>query len=104
MKMIRAIIRPEQEAAVKEALEKAGQVALTKIHVFGRGKQVVQLGPLVYDEFPKVLLMAVVEDDKVAELNRAITEAARTGHVGDGKIFVSPVDEVYTIRTGERGL
>lgn len=105
MKMIRAIIRPEAERRVAGELAEAGLGSLTKIDVFGRGKQKgIQVGSLHYDELPKVLVLLVVEDEKVDQALEIITRAAVTGSIGDGKIFVSPVEEAYTIRTGAKGL
>ena len=105
MKMVRAFIRPEKEQEVVQALEGGGFGSLTKMPVFGRGKQKgLQVGPIYYDELPKTLLMLVVEDDKAANAIEIIEDKARTGFIGDGKIFVSPVEEAYTIRTGEVGL
>lgn len=105
MKMIRAIIRPEKEEEVVNALEKAGFFALTKMDVLGRGRQRgIQIGNIVYDELGKTMLMVVVKDEEVAKAEEAIAMAAKTGNYGDGKIFVSLVDEAYTIRTGEKGL
>ncbi|MEW5763215.1 MAG: P-II family nitrogen regulator [Bacillota bacterium] len=105
MKMIRAIVRPEKAEDVVDALAAAGYVALTKMDVVGRGKQKgIQVGSIYYDELPKVLLMLVTEDENVAEIVEIINRAAYTGNFGDGKIFVSPVEEAYTIRTGSRGL
>lgn len=105
MKMIRAIIRPEKEQEVVLALEGAGFPALTKMPVFGRGKQKgLRVGPVHYDVLPKVLIMIVVEDEDVDKVIKIIQDKARTGFIGDGKIFVSPVETAYTIRTGEEGL
>ena len=105
MKMIRAIIRPEREEIVMEALEAKGFPSLTKVDVLGRGKQKgVQVGGTVYDELAKTMVLVVVEDDKVEEAVSAICEGSRTGNYGDGKIFVTPVDQAYTIRTGRTGL
>ena len=105
MKMIRAIIRPEKSDEVVEALSQAGCVALTKMDVVGRGKQKgIQVGSVYYDELPKVMLMIVTEDEKVNEITDVIMKTAYTGNYGDGKIFISPVEEVYTVRTGEKGL
>lgn len=105
MKMIRAMIRPEKENDVVLALEGAGFPAVTKTHVFGRGKQKgLRVGPVHYDELPKLSLMLVVEDESVPRVVSVIMEKARTGSIGDGKIFVSPVEAAYTIRTGEAGL
>lgn len=105
MEMVRAIIRPEKEEAVVDALAEEGFVSLTKMHVFGRGKQKgIQLGPIVYDELPKVQIMLVVKADDTPKVVGIVEGAARTGNMGDGKIFVSEVSQVYTIRTGETGL
>lgn len=102
MKMIRAFIRPEKEQEVVLALEGAGFPSLTKMPVFGRGKQKgLQIGPVHYDELPKTLLMMVVDDEDVAKVVEMIQDKARTGFIGDGKIFVSPVEAAYTVRTGE---
>jgi len=105
MKMVRAFIRPEKEQEVVQALEGAGYASLTKMPVFGRGKQKgLQVGPIYYDELPKTLLMLVVEDESAKRVVEVIEDKARTGFIGDGKIFISPVEEAYTIRTGEVGL
>lgn len=105
MKMIRAIVRPEKAEDVVDALSAAGYVALTKMDVVGRGKQKgIQVGSVYYDELPKVMLMLVTEDENVEEIVEVMNRTAYTGSFGDGKIFVSPVDEAYTVRTGSRGL
>jgi len=105
MKMIRAFIRPEKEQEVVLALEGAGFPSLTKMPVFGRGKQKgLQVGPVHYDELPKTLIMTVIDDADVETVIKVIQNKAKSGFIGDGKIFVSPVDEAYTIRTGEAGL
>ncbi len=102
MKMIRAIIRPEREAEVALALERAGFGALTKWDVLGRGKQRgIQVGAAVYAELAKVSLMLVLRDDDAPKAVDAILGAARTGHPGDGRIFMSDVKASYTIRTGK---
>src|SRR5271169_6198454 len=102
MKMIRAFIRPEKEQEVVLALEGAGFPSLTKMPVFGRGKQKgLQVGPVHYDELPKTLVMMVVNDVEVDKVVGIISGKARTGFIGDGKIFVSPVESSYTVRTGE---
>ncbi len=101
MKMIRAIIRPEKENDVVLALEGAGFPAMTKAHVFGRGKQKgLQVGPVHYDLLAKVLLLLVVEDEDVEKVMSVISDRSKTGFIGDGKIFLSDVEEAYTIRTG----
>lgn len=105
MKLIRAFIRPEKEQEVVLALEGAGYPSLTKMPVFGRGKQKgLQVGPVHYDELPKTLIMIVVEDEDVDKVVNIIEEKARTGFIGDGKIFISPVERAFTIRTGKEGL
>ncbi|RZB28927.1 MAG: nitrogen regulatory protein PII 1 [Candidatus Argoarchaeum ethanivorans] len=105
MQMIRAIIRPEKVDEVVDELDSKGFPAFTKIDVFGRGKQKgIQIGPVVYDELAKVMLMIAVDDEDVGTVIKIIEDSARTGSFGDGKIFVSPIDEAYTIRTGEQGL
>ncbi len=103
MKMIRAIIRPEREESVVDALEQAGIVSLTKMDVLGRGQQRgVQVGATLYDELPKAQLLIVVEEAQVEAAVAAIETAARTGQHGDGKLFISPVETAYTIRTGAK--
>jgi nitrogen regulatory protein PII 1 len=105
MKMVRAIIRPEMVDKVADSLESGGFMALTRMDVFGRGKQKgIKVGDVIYDNLPKTMLMVVVDDDSLAAAVKIIEESARTGNIGDGKIFVTPVEESYTIRTGERGV
>lgn len=105
MQMIRAIIRPNKESEVVESLEKEDYVSLTKMDVFGRGKQRgIHTAEVQYDELPKTMLMLVVEDQEKSKVVDIIQKTAFTGKYGDGKIFVSPVDESYTIRTGESDL
>ncbi len=105
MKMIRAIIRPNKEEKVVEHLEKEGFYSLTKMNVFGRGKQKgIRVGTVCYDELPKVMLMLVVNDDELTKAVNVIQNSARTGNIGDGKIFVTDVSQVYTVRTGASGL
>lgn len=105
MEMIRAIIRPEKEKDVLKALEENGFVSVTKMHVFGRGKQKgIRVGEVVYDELPKLELMIVVKKEDVNKVCDTIQENAVTGHIGDGKIFVIPVSKAYTVRTGAEEL
>ncbi len=102
MKMIKAIIRPEKESGVLRQLESEGIYGMTKVDVLGRGKQRgVQVGNTIYEELSKVMLIVVVEDHECEKAVNAISKAAFTGNYGDGKIFISPVENVYTIRTGE---
>lgn len=100
--MIRAIIRPDKINAIADALTDKDLPALTKMHVFGRGKQKgIQIGEVVYDELPKTAIMLVVDDKDLDKAVKTIMDAGRTGNIGDGKLFVTPVEEAYTIRTGE---
>ena len=106
MIMIRAIIRPEKSDAVLAALLEAGFPAVTKMEVYGRGKQRgMKVGEVTYDELPKEMIFTVVKDadkDFVVNVDHEGRADAPEGAFGDGKIFVSPVDEVYTVRTGVR--
>jgi nitrogen regulatory protein PII 1 len=105
MKMIRSIIRPEKAEAVSEALAEAGLTSLTKMHVFGRGRtKGIRIGDVVYDEFPKTLLLMVVEDENMDKALKIIIEKSQTGTMGDGKIFITEVEAAYTISTGMKGL
>ncbi|ADG12712.1 P-II family nitrogen regulator [Methanocaldococcus infernus] len=105
MKLIKAIIRPEKVDDVVDALEKAGYPSFTKINVVGRGKQGgIKVGEIFYDELPKVMLLIGVNDDELDEVVEIIKNNAYTGNFGDGKIFIQPIEEAYTIRTGEKGL
>lgn len=105
MKMVRAVIRPEAVDKVADSLEAGGFTALTRVEVFGRGKQKgIKVGNVVYDNLPKTMLLLVVGDDDLEKAVKIIEGAARTGNIGDGKIFVTAVEEAYTIRTGARGL
>ena len=105
MKMIRAIVRPEKEEEVIKSLESAGFSSVTKMDVLGRGKQKgIQVGSALYDELAKTMLMVVVEDSLCEKATEAITQSARTGNFGDGKIFLSNVESALTIRTGKTGL
>ena len=102
MKLVKAIIRPEKEAEVIQGLEQAGLSALTKWDVLGRGRQRgIQVGAAVYGELSKLCLMLVLQDGDVTKAVETILKAAKTGHPGDGRIFVSDVKETYTIRTGK---
>ena len=105
MKMIRAIVRPDKTDVVAEALAQAGMPSLTKMHVFGRGRtKGIRIGDVVYDEFPKTLLLLVIEDEKLEEAISVILENAKTGTMGDGKVFVTEVEEAYTVSKGTKGL
>ena len=105
MKMIRAIVRPDKTEIVAEALAQAGMPSLTKMHVFGRGRtKGIRIGDVVYDEFPKTLLLLVIEDEKLDEAISVILASAKTGTMGDGKIFVTEVEAAYTVSKGTKGL
>ena len=105
MKMIRAIVRSDKTEIVAEALAQAGMPSLTKMHVFGRGRtKGIRIGDVVYDEFPKTLLLLVIEDDKLEEAISIILANAKTGNMGDGKVFVTEVEEAYTVSKGTKGL
>ncbi len=108
MKKIEAIIKPFKLDEVREALADLGVSGLTVTEVkgFGRQKGHTELyrgAEYVVDFLPKVKLEVVVEDDKADAVVEAIVVAARTGKIGDGKIFVMPVEQVVRIRTGETG-
>ena len=108
MKKIEAIIRPEKVDDIRKALEKAGYPGLTVTEVEGHGKQkgvTRQWRGESYkvDLLPKVKLELVVSDKDAERLVSTLASTAKTGAVGDGKIFVSDVKDVMRIRTGERG-
>ena len=105
MKMIRAVVRPEREWTVASALAKNGFRAMTKWDVVGRGKQQgIQVGGQIYDELAKTMVLVVVDDHQVESAVETIREAASTGFPGDGKVFVTPVEAAYTVRTGKAEL
>jgi nitrogen regulatory protein P-II 1 len=108
MKKIEAIIKPFKLEDVREALTEIGIAGMTATEVqgFGRQKGHTELyrgAEYVVDFLPKVKLDLVVDDEQVDLCIEAIIRASRTGKIGDGKIFVSPVDRVVRIRTGEEG-
>ena len=107
MKLVTAIIKPFKLDEVKDALSEVGiqGMTVTEVKGFGRtgGKKEVYRGSAyVVDFVPKVKLEIVVADQMVHQVIDAIEKSAKTGRIGDGKIFVSPVDEAVRIRTGER--
>jgi nitrogen regulatory protein PII 1 len=105
MKMLKAIVRPEIADTIADSLAEAGFNSMTKINAFGRGKQNgIISGSIHYNELPKTILMLVVEDEAVNEVLKIIKYKAYTGNFGDGKVFISPVERVMTVRTGETGL
>lgn len=104
MKMIMAFVRPEKVEKVASMLGEDGFAAYTRADVYGRGKQKgVQVFGQSYD-MPKTMLITVVEDDRLDEAVEVIEKSAQTGNIGDGKIFVLPVEQAYTVRTGKIGL
>ena len=108
MKRLEAIIKPFKLDEVKEALSTIGVQGTTVTEVKGVGrtggkKEVYRGSAYVVDFVPKVKLEIIVKDDMVHQVIETITNAAKTVRIGDGKIFVTPVEEVIRIRTGERG-
>lgn len=108
MKKIEAIIKPFKLEDVKEALREIGIQGLTVVEVkgFGRQKGHTELyrgAEYVIDFLPKIKLEIVVSDDMVSKVIETIKESAKTGKIGDGKIFLFPAEDVIRIRTGERG-
>ena len=108
MKLIIAVIKPFKLEEVKAALADIGIEGMTVTEVKGFGRQkghteIYRGSEYTVDFLPKVKLEIGVDDDQVTKAIDAITKAAHTGKIGDGKIFVMPIDEVVRIRTGERG-
>ena len=108
MKKIEAIIKPFKLDEVKEALQEAGLqgITVTEAKGFGRQKGHTELyrgAEYVVDFLPKVKIELIIEDDLVEKAVEAIRTSAQTGRIGDGKIFVSPIEDAIRIRTGERG-
>jgi nitrogen regulatory protein P-II 1 len=108
MKKIEAIIKPFKLDDVKEALQEIGLQGITVVEArgFGRQKGHTELyrgAEYVVDFLPKVKVEVIVPDDQVEKIIEAIVAAAQTGRIGDGKIFVLPVEDAIRIRTGERG-
>lgn len=107
MKMIRAIIRPEKSRTVIDALSDEGYNSVTEVDVYGRGKQKgITIGAVKYDELPKIMLLIVIEDEDESRVVDIIMSSARTGTgtMGDGRIFVLPVEKAYTISSRQTGL
>lgn len=108
MKLIQAVIKPFKLDDVREALTEIGVTGMTATEVkgFGRQKGHTELyrgAEYVVDFLPKIKLEIVIADDQVDAVIEAVTNAAQTGKIGDGKIFVSPVEQAIRIRTGEQG-
>ena len=107
MKLIKAIVRPNKVDEVKEALSKLSISGMTVTEVRGHGKQKGHTAVYRGKEYdvsllPKMEIEVVVQDGSVDEVIGAIVQAARTGEIGDGRVFVIPIDQSYRIRTGER--
>jgi len=108
MRKVEAIIKPFKLDEVKEALNEVGiqGITVSEVKGFGRQKGHTELyrgAEYVVDFIPKIKMEIIVSDDQAAKVVEVIAGAAKTGRIGDGKIFVTPVDEVVRIRTGERG-
>ena len=108
MKKIECIIRPEKLDDVKEALNEAGIMGLTVTDVLGCGRQkgrkeVYRGIEYTLNLLPKIKIETVVKDEDVEKIAKIIIETAKTGTIGDGKIFISTIEDVYRIRTGETG-
>ena len=108
MKLVTAIIKPFKLDEVREALSAIGVqgITVTEVKGFGRQKGHTELyrgAEYVVDFLPKVKIEAAIRDELVERVIEAVEKAANTGKIGDGKIFVSPIEEVVRIRTGERG-
>ena len=107
MKLIKSIIRPNKVDDVKEALDRLGLAGMTVTEVRGHGKQKGHTAIYRGKEYnvsllPKMLIEAVVPDSLVDEAVKAIVASAKTGEIGDGRVFVVPVEQAYRIRTGEK--
>lgn len=108
MKKVEAIIKPFKLDDVKEKLSEIGIKGMTVSEVRGFGRQkghteIYRGAEYVVDFLPKIKIEVVVPDDQVSEVVEAIRQAAFTGKIGDGKVFVTPVEECVRIRTGEQG-
>ncbi len=107
MKLIKAIVRPNRVDDVREALEKMNIPGMTVTEVRGHGRQKGHTAVYRGKEYsvtllPKVEIEAVVQDNIAEEVIKAVIAAARTGEIGDGRVFVLPVEQTYNIRTGEK--
>ena len=108
MKLVTAIIKPFTLDDVKSSLEQLGVLGMTVSEVQGYGRQkghteVYRGAEYSVDFVPKIKIEVVVDDNQVDKVLDAVVEAARTGKIGDGKVWVTPVDTVVRVRTGERG-
>jgi nitrogen regulatory protein P-II 1 len=108
MKKVEAVIKPFKLDAVKDALQEIGVQGMTVVEARGYGRQkghteLYRGAEYVIDFLPKVKIEVVIADDQLERVIETIVVAARSGRIGDGKIFVSDVEEIVRIRTGERG-
>jgi nitrogen regulatory protein P-II 1 len=108
MKKIEAILKPFKLDEVKEALNEIGIVGMTVSEIKGYGRQkghkeIYRGAEYVVDFIPKVKIETVVAEDRVEEVIKVICDVANTGKIGDGKIFVTPIERAVRIRTGEEG-
>jgi nitrogen regulatory protein P-II 1 len=108
MKLITAVVKPQRVSTIKDALHDAGISGITVTQVDGFGRQgghteVYRGASVTVDFIPKAKLEILVRDTDVAAILEVIVEAANTGAIGDGKIWVTPVEDVIRVRTGERG-
>jgi len=108
MKLVTAIIKPFKLDEVREALSAIGVqgITVTEVKGFGRQKGHTELyrgSEYVVEFLPKIKIELVVDDAKASQVVEAIVNAARTGRIGDGKVFVAPIEEALRIRTGEHG-
>ena len=107
MKLVKSIVRPDKVDEVREALEKLKIAGMTVTDVRGHGRQKGHTAVYRGKEYsvtllPKVEIEVVVPDNVVDEVIQAVIKAARTGEIGDGRVFVLPVEQSYNIRTGEQ--
>ncbi len=106
--MIKAIVRPEKVNAVMAAQMESGYPAVTRMSVAGRGKQRgIKIGEVTYDEIPKEMLLSVIDEKDRDFVLKTILETAKTGEkgaFGDGKIFISPIIDSYTISSGKKNI
>ncbi|WP_020495188.1 MULTISPECIES: P-II family nitrogen regulator [Sciscionella] len=108
MKLVTAIVKPFTLDDVKEALERLGILGMTVSEVQGYGRQkghteVYRGAEYSVDFVPKVRVEVVVEDEQVDKVIEVVVDAARTGKIGDGKVWSTPVEQIVRVRTGERG-
>lgn len=109
MKLVTAVIKPHQLDAVKEALHAMGVTGLTVSEVQGYGRQkghteVYRGAEYTVEFLPKIRLEVLIDELEVDKIVDAVVSAARTGRIGDGKVWVTPVDDVVRVRTGEHGI